>query len=71
MEGTGVTHLGSPPHSLQAFGGVLQVLWVVTWPHQQLAVVIIIRYSPGHRPSLVVDVSGVWVVLMAVTWQQG
>jgi hypothetical protein len=30
MEGTGVTHLGSPPRSSRAFGGVLRVLWAVT-----------------------------------------
>ena len=71
MEGTGVTHLGSPPRSSRAFGGVLRVLWAVTWPRQQPAVVVVIRYSPGHSPSLVVDVSGVWAVLMAVTWQRG
>jgi hypothetical protein len=71
MEGTGVTHLGSPPCSSWAFGGVLWVLWAVTWPCQQPAVVVIICYSPGHRPLLVVDVSSAWAVLMAVMWQRG
>src|SRR6266446_1128859 len=37
----------------------LWVLWVVMWPHQQLVFIIVICYSPGHRPLLMVDVSGV------------